>query len=795
MSSSPVKLSIVCVFSEPHLIESTLTAVYALRDIPFELIIINDGAGSDASSIIQSLSEYYDHDFTYFFEHDQPAGVGVRVNEILDEISAPFIWVVNSVGRINEAELIHVLNTLEESEGVMTCLFKQLPNGLDEWINLIDHATEEIRSGFIWNWSKLPSNHRFFDPYLFDSVNYELMWRLEELPVLLQPKSWFQAAVETQENETWAVKRELALHWLRNYQLDGVLRERVYGIMEETGIEAFEQFRSQAQSYLDKARQEKSKGNLIKALHLAKSAMEEDPSDTEIQKYYTDLLELTGRFAEAQELREKQLSDRKTEPVKATIQKTNSKTENELSAAPVQAAKVENELKQDSKEPEVKQETPEEIGFEPPHYSIIIPTTGYGLELLEQTFTTLSNVIDREKTELIIIDNASLDETYSFLEDLKERQIFRLEIITNQKNKGFGASVNQGLDIAQGEFILVMHNDIDFENDVLFEMEQVFIQHPDAGAVVPILSFSMITDQDKHDSTVRNKDVLVPIQNIDSACFMLRKADGYRFDEQFGLGYYDDIDLAFEIQQSGKKIYMITELVVEHQFGATTSLMGLSHQSEYAYLNMAKLYRKWQLGPEYESRYNQLKELDRCLIISSIMNPIDPEPHLYSLFKEFFTDEVKTEINSTKWDLEEAVSIASMLIKTNQRDILRRLEHQLDEMELPITLVQDFVRYYFQHNIFSRCVHYLNKYGDDPNFIDAPIYHFKILLGEKHIQEAAAILEKLFDMYPSHPELYKLTADFHKFNGSEKEAKDFYALAEQIDPFRFGKPSGKVSLI
>jgi glycosyltransferase involved in cell wall biosynthesis len=778
--SSPVKLTIICVFSEPHLIETTLSSVYELRDIPFELIIVNDGAGDDATSIIQSLSEYYDHDFTYFFEHKEQAGVGVRANEVLNEVSGNFIWVVNSIGRIKEAELVHVIQTLEKSDAVMSCLLKEIPKDLQEWISVIHNSTEEERLGFIWKWGSLPGNQKFFDPYLFDSVAFELMWRLEEAPILLQKNAWFQAAVEEQENETWAVKRELALHWLRNFQMDNTLRERVYTIMEETEAEAFEQFKSQGESLLDKARQEKSKGNIVKALHYATQAHQEEPENKVIKAYYSELLELTGRFVEANEMKIKEFEEKKPEPVKAKIEHVSEKKVEEKPTLTIESVS--------SKKEEIQE-------LEAPKYSIIIPTTGYGAALLEQTFTTLVNVIDREKTELIIIDNASLDDTYDYLNDVKSQKAFRLEVITNRENKGFAASVNQGLDKATGEYILVMHNDIDFENDILYEFEQVFNDKPDAGIVVPVLSFSMINEQDKEESSVRKQDTLVTIPNFDSACFMLKKEDGFRMDEQFGLAYYDDVDLAFQVQQMEKKIYLITELIVEHHFASTTSQMGLSHQCDYAYLNMAKLYRKWGIEPQYEDRFNQLKRLDRCLLISSMMNPIDPEVHLYSLFKEFFTDEVKTEINTTKWDLDEAVSIASMLIKTDQRDILRKLEHQLDELALPITLVQDIVRYYYDRNIFSRCVHYLNRYGADPNFIDAPIFHLKILLGEKLLVEAADMVPKLFEMYPAHPELYKLTGDFHKFNGSEKESADFYDYARQIDPFRFGKSTGKVSFI
>ena len=57
--------------------------------------------------------------------------------------------------------------------------------------------------------------------------------------------------------------------------------------------------------------------------------------------------------------------------------------------------------------------------------------------------------------ELIIVDNGSTDGTVEFLKSLKD-----VKLILNNENKGFSAGNNQGIELAEGEYIGFLNNDI-----------------------------------------------------------------------------------------------------------------------------------------------------------------------------------------------------------------------------------------------------------------------------------------------------------------------------------------------
>ncbi|MFW6347780.1 MAG: glycosyltransferase, partial [Cyclonatronaceae bacterium] len=119
------------------------------------------------------------------------------------------------------------------------------------------------------------------------------------------------------------------------------------------------------------------------------------------------------------------------------------------------------------------------------YYTIVMPIAGIALEMLEECLLSLEQNCDPDKTELIIIDNACLDETHEYLKQLSSHKFFHLHVITNRTNQGFGRSVNQGIDKALGEYICVMHNDVSLESDLLFELSEILNQHPKVGLVGP----------------------------------------------------------------------------------------------------------------------------------------------------------------------------------------------------------------------------------------------------------------------------------------------------------------------
>ena len=63
---------------------------------------------------------------------------------------------------------------------------------------------------------------------------------------------------------------------------------------------------------------------------------------------------------------------------------------------------------------------------------------------------------------LIIIDNASSDGTREYLLSLKDSEKCSLEVVLNDKNKGFVAGMNQGLRLSNAEYVFLVNNDLIF---------------------------------------------------------------------------------------------------------------------------------------------------------------------------------------------------------------------------------------------------------------------------------------------------------------------------------------------
>ena len=94
--------------------------------------------------------------------------------------------------------------------------------------------------------------------------------------------------------------------------------------------------------------------------------------------------------------------------------------------------------------------------------SVIIPC--YNQE--ELVIKCIDSVPKRDDIEIIAINDGSTDDTYKSLLKCKEKYD-KLQIISYKTNKGVSFARNQGLDVAKGEYVLMIDND-DYIDGVLF---------------------------------------------------------------------------------------------------------------------------------------------------------------------------------------------------------------------------------------------------------------------------------------------------------------------------------------
>lgn len=88
---------------------------------------------------------------------------------------------------------------------------------------------------------------------------------------------------------------------------------------------------------------------------------------------------------------------------------------------------------------------------------------------------------DYPRLEILVIDNASTDETADYLRALARRP--DLKIIFNQKNLGFSAGHNQAINQSRGEFICCLNQDVVLDKDFIKRAIEVFERDNRVAAV------------------------------------------------------------------------------------------------------------------------------------------------------------------------------------------------------------------------------------------------------------------------------------------------------------------------
>lgn len=101
--------------------------------------------------------------------------------------------------------------------------------------------------------------------------------------------------------------------------------------------------------------------------------------------------------------------------------------------------------------------------------SIIIPNYN-GEELLKKNLPAVFDSAkyfeskNKENVEVIVIDDASTDQSRDFLKSQN------VALIENKKNLGFAKSVNKAVEHARGEIIILLNSDVSPQNDFLFPL-------------------------------------------------------------------------------------------------------------------------------------------------------------------------------------------------------------------------------------------------------------------------------------------------------------------------------------
>ncbi len=230
-----------------------------------------------------------------------------------------------------------------------------------------------------------------------------------------------------------------------------------------------------------------------------------------------------------------------------------------------------------------------------PDLSIVIPCYLKNEELLALTKSTIFSLKEAAlpEYELILVDDGS--PMYGgYLRQEADTYIL------HTKNKGFIKSVNDGLRLARGKYVLLSNNDIRAAPNFYTVSSDIFEKNPDVFSVHPRMLFYEDPMLLGNNTYVEGKE-----RWCQSSFFVMRNMDNqHMFPEHFqGTGgAYEDWFFWSMIRDQGWLTAYTTETCFQHKDSSTTQVVG--EQSKYHEENRRHFIDFFGKGPE--EYYNEL---------------------------------------------------------------------------------------------------------------------------------------------------------------------------------------------
>lgn len=280
-----------------------------------------------------------------------------------------------------------------------------------------------------------------------------------------------------------------------------------------------------------------------------------------------------------------------------------------------------------------------------PLVSIIILNRN-GHDHLQRLFKNFKEKIQYPSYEIIVVDNASTDNSLNFLEAISTSLPIR--IIKNNVNESFSKSNNEAAKAAKGEFLLLLNNDVEPLYGWLNNMMQTALKSEHIGAVGAKLIYPDCSEStyNKNNSfkiqhsgiAFKKEDVFIKPYNIShddpfdkkidfemeraalTAAALLVNKDYYwqvgGLDEGYNYGY-EDVDFCLKLLKKGyKNIYCAKAVLFHYEFGTQETNKNKEVKNRRLQ-NRALFYQKWN---RWLSKQLFLDKLNNNLFFSE--NPL-----------------------------------------------------------------------------------------------------------------------------------------------------------------------------
>ncbi len=240
--------------------------------------------------------------------------------------------------------------------------------------------------------------------------------------------------------------------------------------------------------------------------------------------------------------------------------------------------------------------------------SIIIPVFNKA-EFTFQCLRSLFREIDLTRNEIIVVDNASSDETARMLAQMGNR----IRVIRNAENLGFVEACNTGASAAKGKYLVFLNNDTIVQPEWLSALVETAENDTTVGAVGSMLIFPDGKMQEAGGIVWRDGSAHLygygehpeeshfnfqrEVDYCSGASLLISKElfDSFGgFDIRYAPAYYEDTDLCMTVRAANRKVIFQPLSKAIHFEGATAGRDLNSGFKKFQTINREKFFHKWK---------------------------------------------------------------------------------------------------------------------------------------------------------------------------------------------------------
>jgi GT2 family glycosyltransferase len=240
--------------------------------------------------------------------------------------------------------------------------------------------------------------------------------------------------------------------------------------------------------------------------------------------------------------------------------------------------------------------------------SVIIPVFNKA-DFTFECLRSLLREVDFAGTEVIVIDNASTDETREMLSHFRGL----VRVVENEENRGFVDACNQGAAEARGRYLVFLNNDTVVLPGWLEALVETAEREARAGAVGSLLLYPDGRVQEAggvvwsngaayhygwgKSSEDRRFTFAREVDYCSGASLLVRRELFERlggFDRRYAPAYYEDADLCMGVRSLGHVVVYQPDSRLYHFEGATAGTDPHAGFRRFLPINRVKFYDKWR---------------------------------------------------------------------------------------------------------------------------------------------------------------------------------------------------------